>query len=319
MAKGHDITVLEPIIYFSPNYGTQQLPKRGLPYGAAWPTGWIRIPYTANGAQWTFVNPKQDIGTDEVGVLKSIAAGTHTINVTFQARTPVIELIKKIASLRTTAYTTRAEKVSATFATGATGSGSLVVTLPDGASATIGVTSGAQSTPALVATAVAAGTFTGWTTTANPAGSPTGTVTFTQSTPAFTSGYPTITVASTGVTLALGSPSIVQDGYIAHERMVLDPSFENHFLIGMDGHYKKDGLRDVGGRMRAIAYAVEQTDNPQVHFRKLGNDALLQPTMTARCVTSVLDPTTQLAGSGLTVAETDDDGRFDLWDFPDGP
>lgn len=316
MAKGHDITVFEPVVWFSPNQGTQVLPKRGLAYNADYPTGWIKIPYTANGVQITFVNPKQDINTDEIGVLKSVPAGTHTINVTLQARTPFKELVQKISSLKKTAYTTRAEVEVITFSAGVTTNGNITITLGNGVSATIAVTSASQSTPTALATAVAAGTFTGWTTTANPTGYPVGTVLFTQSTPAFVTGYPSFTPNATGATAAAGSPSIVSDGYVAHDRYNLDPRINNYFLLGVDGHYNKDSFGDTGGRVRVLMYAVEQTDNPQFHMRTLGNDSLLQPTLTARCTTSVLDATTQLAPAGLTTSDVDEVGRFDMWDIP---
>src|SRR5215210_1255842 len=163
MAAGEVITILEPKIWFSASVGTQVLPDLiDLPYGDPWPSGWSKIPYTVNGAQWTFVNPKQDIPSDEVGILDTVPSGADTVNVTLQSRTPTMDLIQKIAGMFKATAASRTQVEELTFAGTATASANEVITLPGLAPVSVAVTNTNTSTQ--VATAVRAATFTGWTT-----------------------------------------------------------------------------------------------------------------------------------------------------------
>jgi hypothetical protein len=80
------------------------LPSLKLALKAAWPTGWIKVPFSANGVNVTFVNPRVDIQADEVGILESVGSGADTINAAFQPRTPRMELLQYISGFRKAAF-----------------------------------------------------------------------------------------------------------------------------------------------------------------------------------------------------------------------
>lgn len=310
MPAGRKITIAEPKIWFSPNPGTQVLPDPDLPYGADWPTGFLQIPYTVNGMQWTMVNPQQDIPADEVGILDTVPSGADTINVTLQARTPTMELIEKIAGFAKQVATGRSQVETFTASAGVTGAGNVVVTLPGLAPVPVALAAG-DTTPAAVAAKIAAATYTGYT-ALQGTGADTHKVVFTRTATGPVSGTASYSAGSTGATGSFASPA-TQKGRSAFERYTLDPGVNNRFLLGMDGKVQQDSLRQLSGRMRFIAYSVQQTDNPQLHGRTRGNDALMQPVLTARCLNSVID-LAQLVGTSLSLAtDVDKNGRFDMY------
>lgn len=303
MAAGRTITIAEPKIWFSPDRGTQVLPELGLPYGEDWPAGFINIPYTVNGAQWTMVNPKQDIPSDEVGILDTVPSGADTVNVTLQARTPTMDLIEKIAGFAKQVATARTHVETLTV-TAASANGTAVVTLPGLAGVSIALLS-TDTTAAGVATKVAAGAYTGWTAVASGS-----TVVFTRNTAGFAPGTASYAGGTSGST---GTFATTTSGRSAFERYTLDPSTDNSFILGMDGKVPANSLRTTTGRMRLIAYNAEQTDNPQLHMRTRGSDSLMQPVLTARCLNSLIDPS-QLAGTDIDAAtDIDTNGRFDMY------
>ena len=308
MAAGEVITILEPKIWFSPDVGSQVLPDLiDLPYGEPWPTGWQRIPFTVNGAQWTFVNPKQDIPSDEVGILDTVPSGADTVNVTLQSRTPTMELIQKIAGMFKQTAAARAHVETLTITSTATGGGNIIISLPGGP-ANVSTVVGASNTPTQTGDAVRANSasFTGWT-----VGGTGGTVTFTATVAGYRSGDASVSITAATQTAAFSVNPTTQ-GRSAYERFTLDPSVDNAFLLGMDGHFPANSIRAQAGKARMIAYKVEQTDNPQLHFRTRGNDALLQPVMTARCLNSTVQ-SAQVAGLTFGTPDLDKNGRIDLF------
>lgn len=183
-----------------------------------------------------------------------------------------MELIQKIAALRKTAVSTRPEKIEIKFATPASGAGNVGITLPDLATVNISVAS--SDTPAQLATKVGAAMFTGWTVAVKSG--ETATVVFTKSPPGFVIGEASVTPNATGVTVTANYPKIVQEGHPAHEWYNLGPQRGERFPPWCDGHFGTNSLRETAGRTRMIAYNVEQTDNSQIHYKRLGADSLLQ-------------------------------------------
>jgi hypothetical protein len=250
------------------------------------------------------VNPKQDIPSDEVGILDSVPSGADTVNVTLQARTPTMELIEKISGFAKQVAASRSHVTTLTITSASSANGNATVTLPGLAPVTVALLS-TDTTTAGVATKVAAASYTGWTALASGS-----TVAFTKTAPGFASG--TATYAG-GTTTSAGTFAVTTSGRSAFERYTLDPSTDNSFIIGMDGKVPANSLRTTSGRMRLIAYNAEQTDNPQLHMRTRGSDALMQPVLTARCLNSLIDPT-QLVGTDIDGAtDVDKNGRFDMY------
>lgn len=307
MPAGRSITIAEPYIWFSPNPGTQVLPDIGLAYKADWPTGFVRIPFTVNGAQWTMVNPKQDIPSDEVGILDTVPSGADTVNVTLQARTPTADLIEKIAGFAKQVATARTHVETFTATSPSTGAGTVLVSLPGGPT-NVSITLGATDTTTAIATAVRAASYTGWTTSGTGVN-----VIFTASTAGSRSGSASFTLGTaTGAAGTFASPPTVK-GRAGFSRYTLDPSVDNSFILGMDGKVAANSLTATGGRMRLIAYNAEQTDNPQLHMRTRGSDSLMQPVLTARCLNSVL-ASAQTTGTDIDpLVDVDQNGRFDFY------
>ncbi len=308
MPAGIEITQLKPNIWFSPLVRTQILPGADTDYAEDWPTGFEKIPFTANGLQWTIVAPQADIPTDEVGIFRTVASGADTINATLQSRTPSQSLLQRISSFTKQVAAARAEVRTLTVSAGATAVGTVVVRL-NGADFTVTLTGTAPLTADQVATQLRAAAYTGWTTSGTGAN-----VVFTGATTGPRKGaYGIFNGTAAGVAGAFARTTV---GRRAFDRMTLDPSADNGFILGCDGVVKAGALKSTACYVRMIAYYAQQTENPQLAARTFGADALLQPTLTARCLPGGVDRAVQLAGTGLDPAtEVDDRGRWDFYFF----
>lgn len=313
MATPTEITQLKPNIWFSPLVKTQILPGVDVDYGEDWPTGFEQIPFTANGVQWTIVNPKQDIPTDEVGIFRTLASGADTINATLQSRTPTRDLIKRIAGFFMQQAAARAEVRTLNISAGASAVGTVIVTL-NGTDFTVTLTGTAPLTADAVATQLRAATYSGWTVSGSGAN-----VVFTGATTGPRKGnYALANGTAAGVAGAYTRTTV---GRRAFDRMTLDQDAETGFILGCDGIAKAGGLKSTATRVRMIAYYMEQTDNPQLHARTTGSDSIMQPVLTGRALPSGLNAAVQLVGTGLNgdpnagTLDVDKNGRFDFYIF----
>ncbi len=303
-----EITQLKPNIWFSPLLRTQVLPGADVDYGEDWPTGFEKIPFTANGLQWTIVNPVQDIPTDEVGVFRTLASGADTINATLQSRTPTQALIQRISGFFRQAAAARAEVRTLAISAGATAVGTVIVRL-DGTDFPVTLTGTAPLTTDQVAGQLRAATYTGWTTTGTGPS-----VIFTGATTGPRKGTYSITNGTAAGVAGTFTRTVV--GRKAFDRMTLDPDVENGFILGCDGVVKAGALKSTATHARMIAYYVQQTENPQLHARSNGADSLMQPTLTGRCLPEGIDKAVQLVGTGLDpAADVDKRGRWDFFLF----
>lgn len=290
---GSFISILEPRTKVALP-GTK-LPAMGLDLDATWPTGWIPIQNTANGVQLTFVNPHQDITSDENGVIATVPSGADTINATWQSRTPEENLLKWIGGLALQVHLAAPQIETLTVTGGATASASVTVTLIN-TGVSVPVLSG--DTAAVVAGKIRAATFTGWTVSGTGAS-----VIFTQTTPArideaTNPNHATFAPSTTGVVAAF-SADPTQHYTPTFDEYYLDPSEKNEFMVGIEGEFEPGTLREEGGIIRVFFYNAQQTDNPQFALRKTGSDGLLQPVATVRALPGDVTPL-QLAGTGIT-------------------
>lgn len=304
---GQFITVFKPRTYIAPK-GTK-LPSQYLDLDGAWPVGWIKIRNTANGVQVTPVNPHQDVASDENGVIATLPSGADTVNATWQSRTPEENLLKWIGGFakREVSGVPEKRKLKFTAPVGTNGSVSIVL---NGVLFSIAVTT-AATTPAAVATAVAAGTFgTDWT-AAVGTGVDNDSVIFTASGTNAISKRDGVYSYSPGSTGAAGTMTRIQAAAPAYDEFYLDPAEPNEFQVGLEGWAPAGTLRDEAVKVRVFMYNVQQTDNPQMHFRSTGSDGLLQPVATVRCLPGDIVPA-MLEDTGIQ--KVDPKGRFS-WMF----
>ncbi len=306
MPAGRDIAQLEPFVWFSPHVGTQVLPAPDLPYHSLdMPTGFTRIPYTANGVNYTFVNPQGDIATDEVGTAFTVPTGGHQLNCTYQARTPTLDMIQRYCGLRKTQLSGRAHVQTFTVTTGAAALGTVTVTL-NGENFPVTLTGTVPLTTDAVATQLRAATYAGWTT-----GGTGSSVVFTATAVGRRGGTYAYAAGGTG---SAATNAVTAIGRAVLDNFRQDPAVKNEFILVVDGHFPANSLRDQAGNCRMVIYNLQQTENPQIAFRTLGTDAVVQPTTTARAQTSTISAA-QLAGTGLSLSEVHPDGVHDWWFF----
>lgn len=293
---GSFVTVLEPRTYIAPRF--TKLPAMSLPLDSAWPTGWIKVQNTANGVQITFVNPHQDVTSDENGVIASLPSGADTINMTWQSRTPEDFLLRSIGGLVKVPTAARPQKETLTITGSATAGGNVSVTL-QGITATIAVLTG--DTPTVIAGKIRAGTFP------NHVVSGTGAdVVFTQITPALVTSAAAFNPGATGATGGFASPA-TQLYTKAFDELYLDPKASNEFMVGIEGEFAAGTLREEAGIIRVFGYNCQQTDNPQFALRSTGSDGLLQPVATVRCLPGEVTAA-MLQDTGIT--QVDPKNRF---------
>lgn len=93
MAKpaGSTYTILNQRIYIAP-LGTP-LPALTVPYGGQWPSGWVRVPNTTEGAVISPNVPMDDINSDENDNIGVVPAGGAQINISFTSITPTMDLL----------------------------------------------------------------------------------------------------------------------------------------------------------------------------------------------------------------------------------
>lgn len=101
MAAGDTYTIFRPRIMVAPVGSV--LPALPSPTATnpnpevVWPSSWLRIKRTGNGAQITVNAPMQDIVSDEVGLIGVVSAGTENVAIAWQTRTPDMSIVQKLA------------------------------------------------------------------------------------------------------------------------------------------------------------------------------------------------------------------------------
>lgn len=95
---GTQYTIFKQKIYVAP-LGTV-LPAMSVPYGGAWPTGWVRVQNTTEGAVITVESNTEDINSDENDLLGVVPAqGGPQVNIAFTSNTPDMNLMDFILQM----------------------------------------------------------------------------------------------------------------------------------------------------------------------------------------------------------------------------
>ena len=84
-------------------------------------------------------------------------------------------------------------------------------------------------------------------------------------------------------------------------------------MVGIEGNIAKNSLTDHGGKVLAFAYNAIQTENTQLAFRTTGNDSIVSPAATVRCLPGSL-VAAQVASTGMALADLDE--KFNLIVIP---
>lgn len=92
---GQTYTIMRQRVYIAP-LGTP-LPGMDIAYGGAWPSGWVRVPNTDEGAQITISNSLADITSDENGLLGVVQDDSAEVTIAFTVTTPSMDLVQYIA------------------------------------------------------------------------------------------------------------------------------------------------------------------------------------------------------------------------------
>ena len=308
-----------------------KLPGWDIPFGGQWPEGWYDIFDVVGPPIVRNRNPREPIIGEFHDYLGSIRgggggggrggggggggggrggggggrgggnAGPGT-SITFEVLTPEYEIWRKLNALGSIEVApqvaTRTLKINA----GATANGSVGIVLNGGTSVPIAVT--ASDTAAGVATKIAAGTFTGWTATANN-----DTVTFVAASPGLKTGVFSISPADTGVT---GTFGVVHPGHWGMVSDFVEPEGNHHIMIGLEliprSSSQRSGFFPEKRLVRGFGLECENTAESEDVLGRTGRDALLTPNAQLECIPTELDDA-QVAGTGLESA-LDPEGRF---------
>ena len=319
MAAGETFAVFKPITYWAPR-GTA-IPDRSVPYEGDWPSEWVRLYDTVNGIQATFRRPKGAVVSEERGRLGSIDTGDEGITFGLQAITPTMDLLQKISSLSKTSKAATAGVQTLALTAGVTTNGTFTITLNGVTYSVTGATTASQGTAANLATylKVAANYTpslpttgaTGWT-----LGGSGSNVTFTAATSGARTGAYEITPGTTGVA---GTFTQTTTGADITDIYALSTQVDTSFMLGFEGIATAGSLFSTRRWIRGIAYNVEATNNVEHAQRWKGVDAVFRPTMTLESYPALsTDLTAAIVGTDFTVAELDDDKRFNYF-FTDTP
>lgn len=310
LVAGEDIVLIEPELYWSFRGGT--LPNIDLliddPDYVPPEDDWTKIIDTMNGVQVTHRNPTVGIFSEErdrIGSVRGQNAGTA---LAFQALSFTDEFWKFADNMSTLVVTAASMVVTIIFTSGATTDGNLTIGLPGLTPVTVAVTSASQTTAALVATAVRAATFTGWTTGGTGA-----TVTFTKTSTGSVSGNASYNANATGVTVTATYPKITTEGHREFRSSWVDPDEEHHIMLLVFGEALAGGAFDVDTKVVGIAYRAENTQNGVDVFRRTGADAIVKPNIVLEALPeqrAAVDRT----GSGIPLEAIDPRGKFNYFD-----
>lgn len=301
--KGTEYTIFKPRIFVAAIGSV--FPSLGLPLGMDWPSSWFRVRHTTEGCTITPSAGKDDITSDEAGgAIGVVPSGDSDITIGFTPLTPDLDLFSYLSNMQAKSDNAALNEQITFDLTGSpvATAGSVSIGL-NGTLQNVAVAAG--DTADTVAGKLAAASYTGYTVAR------TGTVViFTKGTAGASTIAPSFTNGGTGVTLAVGSPSISRPFTPAHKRFALNPE-GRQFMFGVEGEYSPGSLTEFGGVVRAFGYKVEQTNDVAINMRKTTDDAVLRLEAEVRCLTTTVTAT-QKAGTGMT--ETDD--RFDMFFVP---
>jgi hypothetical protein len=306
LEAGQDIALIEPTLYWSWRH-EGILPNIDQPLGDPWPDGWTKIYDTVNGIQVTHRNPQVAIQSEERDRIASVKGQGQGTAVAFQAITFTDEFWMFANNMSTMLVSAASIVVSFRFATGASGDGNVGVILPGLALVNVPVTSAAQSSPTLVATAVRAASFTGWTT-----GGTGDEVTFTKTTSGNVSGAASLVPGATGVTTVATYPKVTTEGHKEFTSAWVDSDEEHTIAVGFEGLALAGGPFAVDTKVRGFAYRLENTQNGVDVFRRTGADSIIRPNMVLEALPEQIQDT-QLQGSGIPRSAIDPRGRFNYF------